>query len=584
VHRDGDAGVIRYRERAHFFRGLGLFVEASAAGRVFSITETPQFTMNGPMIDVSQGNAVPTVATVTGLLRSMALMGLNMLMLYAEDSYDVPEQPYFGSMRGRYSHDEMRAIDDDADALGIELIPCIQTLSHLKDVLKWDAFAAIRDDDETMLVGSEATYAFVEQMIVAASAPVRTKRIHIGMDEAWHLGLGNYLAENGYRSKFEIMNAHLRRVMEIVRRHGLEPMIWSDMYFRAGSRTGDYYDVESHIPRAVMDEVPDDVQLVYWDYYHGDEAFYAEWIRRHKAFGSTPIFAGGIWNWNQIALNYGWTFTATNAALAACKREGVREVIATVWGDDGTECDLHAAMLGLQLFAEHGFAAELDEGKLARRFRFCTGGEMADFRAIGLLDEPPGVPAGNPEQANPSRYLLWQHPLLGLFDANTRGRELGAHYARLAEEMAACAARNGVYGPVFAFYARLCDVLAVKAEVGLRITDAYRGGDRDTLRAIGATELPEVVARVRALRACHRERWHALYAPFGWEVIDTRYGGLLMSLDTAMHRIGEYVAGRIERIAELEEPRLPYQGREGLMRVPYAGRMASASRLVWYEG
>ena len=107
----------------------------------------------------------------------------------------------------------------------------------------------------------------------------------------------------------------------------------------------------------------------------------------------------------------------------------------------------HAALLGLQLFAEHGFTAALDEGKLARRFRFCTGGEMADFRAIGLLDEPPGVPAGNPEQANPSRYLLWQHPLLGLFDTNICGRELGAHYARLGEEMAACATRGITSAP-----------------------------------------------------------------------------------------------------------------------------------------
>jgi hypothetical protein len=57
-----------------------------------------------------------------------------------------------------------------------------------------------------------------------------------------------------------------------------------------------------------------------------------------------------------------------------------------------------------------------------------------------------------------------------------------------------------------------------------------------------------------------------------------------MSLDTAIKRIGDYVAGRIDRLDELEEERLPYQGREGLVRESYAGRMASASRLVWYEG
>ena len=584
VRRDGAVGTIRCRERAHFFRGLGLLVEESAGGETFSITETPQFTMNGPMIDVSQGNAVPTVETIRRLLRRMALMGLNTLMLYAEDSYEVAEQPYFGYMRGRYSQDEVRAIDDYADSLGIEQIPCIQTLSHLRDVLKWDAYADVRDDDETLLVGAERTYEVIEQLIVAASTPVRTKRIHIGMDEAWHLGLGQYLVENGYRSKFEIMNQHLNRVMEIVRRHGLEPMIWSDMYFRAGSRTGEYYDVDCEIPQAVIDGVPDDVQLIYWDYYHDDEAFYTDWIRRHKRFGATPIFAGGVWTWNQVAVNHGWTFASTNAAMAACKREGVTEVFATIWGDDGTECDLEAAMLGLQLYAEHGFADAVDEDRLARRFAFCTGANADDFRAIGLIDEAPGVTPGNPDTVNPSRYLLWQNPLLGLFDHNMRGLPLNAHFAGMEERMAASRDRNGEYGPVFAFYAEVCSVLAVKSELGLQLTDAYLAGDRDAVRNLASDILPDVIARVHRLRATHRTRWHAQYKPFGWEVIDARYGGLLMSLDNAARRVEDWLAGEIERIEELEAERLPYQGREGHQRVSYAGRMASASRLVWYEG
>jgi hexosaminidase len=586
VRREGDTATIRAGKRAHVFRALGLLVEASREGEgrdTFAISETPQFTMNGPMIDVSQGNAVPRVETVQRLLRTMALMGLDMLMLYAEDSYDVPGQPWFGYLRGRYSADDIRRIDDEADMLGIELIPCIQTLSHLRDVLRWDAYADLRDDDETLLVGDERTYALIEQLIVAASAPVRTKRIHIGMDEAWHLGLGRYLDQNGYHTKFEIMNEHLNRVMAIVRKHGLEPMIWSDMYFRAGSRTGDYYDREIEIPRSVIDRVPDDVRLVYWDYYHADEAFYVDWIRRHAAFGATPVFAGGIWNWNQIALNYGWTFAATNAAMAACKREGVTEVIATIWGDDGTECDLDAVTLGLQLFAEHGFAASLDEAKLARRFAFCTGGNMDDVRALGRIDEPPGVPAGNPGTWNPSRYLLWQNVLLGLFDANVPpGTD--AHYAAMAAEIAQCAGRNGDFAPMFAVYERLCDVLALKAELGVRLAAAYRAGDRDALRTIAAETFPTLRERVRALREVHRARWHALHQPFGWEVIDARYGGLLQGLDTAAWRIGDFLAGSIDRIEELEAERLPYNGRDGHLRESYHGRMASASRLVWYTG
>ncbi|MFC5701607.1 family 20 glycosylhydrolase [Cohnella faecalis] len=579
VEAAGGSLRIAYRKKIHFFRAIGLLVEALRERDAFRIEEEPQFDMNGPMFDVSQGGAVIRVEAIKAFLRKMALMGLDMIMLYAEDSFDVAEQPYFGYMRGRYSQAEIKEMDDYAYKLGIEMIPCIQTLSHLADVLKWNVFADIRDDHETLLVGHDRTYEFVEQMIAAASAPVRTKRIHIGMDEAWRLGLGDYLVRNGLRSKFDIMNDHLKRVMEIVERLGLEPMMWSDMYFRAGSPKGDYYDHESVISDEVIAGMPKNIQYVYWDYYHYDEAFYTEWVRRHKRFGSTPIFAGGIWNWKGFVLNYGATLDSTNAALNVCKREGVREVIATLWGDDGTECDWFSALLGLQLFAEHGYAAELDEDKLRRRFHYCTGAQMDDFMAIKNIDEPPGIKPGNLETYNPSRYMLWQNVMMGMFDANLRGLEMAGHYAGLQQEMALYATRNGEYGFVFEVLERLCGVLALKADVGIRITDAYLAGERAALAQLAQETLPEIRARVVKLRAYHIERWHIVNKPFGWDIIDLRYGGLLASLDTAIDRISGYVEGRVERLEELEEQRLPFQSQQGLVDCYLYKHMPTPSRI-----
>ncbi|GIP40833.1 N-acetyl-beta-D-glucosaminidase [Paenibacillus sp. J31TS4] len=574
--------TIAYRQRIHFFRALGLLLEGLGKhGQApFRLEEEPQFEMNGPMFDVSQGGAVLRTGTVRAFLRKMAVMGLDMLMLYTEDSFDVKEQPYFGYMRGRYSQEELRELDDYADRLGIEMIPCIQTLSHLADVLKWNAFKDIRDDHETMLVGEERTYEFVEQMLVAASEPLRTKRIHIGMDEAWKLGLGEYLVRNGLKTKGEIMNEHLHKVLAITRRLGLEPMMWSDMYFRGASRTGEYYDRESVISDEVIAGMPQDVQFVYWDYYHFDEEFYTEWIRRHKRFGSMPVFAGGIWNWKGFVLNYGATFVSTNAALSVCKREGVREVIATLWGDDGTECDWYSALLGLQLFAEHGYAKELDEDKLRDRFLFCTGARMDDFLAIKYIDETPGISPDNLELYNPSRYMLWQNPMMGLFDENLRGLPLNSHYAEMERRMELYAGRNGEYGFVFELLRWLCRVLALKAEAGVRLTDAYRSGDRETLSEMAEGVLPEIAARVKELRNYHRERWHAVNKPFGWDILDLRYGGLLMALDTAVSRLTAYLEGRAERLEELEEPRLPFQGQEGLVDCYFYKWMPTPSRIA----
>jgi len=193
-------GLIKYNKKVEFFRALGLFLENAECQDSFKIMEEPQFEMNGAMIDISR-NAVLTVDSVKKVIELLAIMGLNVLMLYSEDTYTVEKYPYFGYMRGRYSYDEMKEFGDYAELFGVEIIPCIQTLAHLEKFLKWRESAPLRDTSSVLLVGEEKVYTFIEEMIKSATAPFKTKRIHLGMDEAWDLGLGEYLKRNGFRRK-----------------------------------------------------------------------------------------------------------------------------------------------------------------------------------------------------------------------------------------------------------------------------------------------------------------------------------------------------------------------------------------------
>ena len=64
VNFDGKKGSIVYDEPCHFFRAFGLAVEYIKDGKKsFEITESPQFRTNGPMFDLSQGNAAFNVKT-----------------------------------------------------------------------------------------------------------------------------------------------------------------------------------------------------------------------------------------------------------------------------------------------------------------------------------------------------------------------------------------------------------------------------------------------------------------------------------------------------------------------------------------
>lgn len=574
---DGERCVIVCREKAHFFRGLTLFLGELSKGKnePFYISETPAFDKSGAMFDVSR-NAVLKPESVEFLLRKMARMGMNAAMLYTEDTYELQGYPYFGYQRGAYSAKEIKRLDDYADALGIELIPCIQTLGHLGNVLKWEQMGKYADTAEVLLCDDDEVYRFIEDMLVAASSSVRSKRIHIGMDEAMDLGLGRFLQQHNYEDGFSIITRHFNRVTEILERLGLTPYIWSDMYFRLASKTRDYYDLEGSIPQEVIDQVPKNMNLVYWDYYHSEESFYAEFIERHQRFSNRLIFAGGLWTWVSPAMHYGQAFQNSIPALKQCRNKGVREVFVTMWGDDGAESSLMASLLGLQLYAEYTFADLVSIEKLSERFACCTGESADAFLDISRMDHPgekrlEGEMPGT-EPKNYSRILLYSDPLLDLFAKDLEGIDLTEHYQEMTEVMKRHAEESRELSDMFSFYTALADFLSVKCNISSRIREAYTAGDRTGLKYLESDVLPLAIQKVQVLRIIWRKLWFKFNKPFGFEVIDIRLGGVEARLDTAANRLRDYLEGSCSRIEELEKTCLPmgecYQWR----------RMVSASR------
>lgn len=568
----------------HFFRGLGLIAENLYRGNTdFEIKETPYFDMNGPMFDVSQGNAAFTVPVIKKILRQLALMGLDMFMLYSEDSLEVQNQPYFGYMRARYSEAEMKEIDDYAYMLGIEVIPCIQTLAHMPDPLHWNIYRPIKDYAECLLVGEDKTYEFLRDLILSASRPLRSKRIHIGMDEAYNLGRGHYLEKHGYREPIVIMKEHLERVMEILDELGLEPMMWGDMYFRHLGGAAEC--IGKPIPQNVKDAVPKGMSPVYWDYSDRSVEDYIKRIEVYKNLDAPTVYAGASWAWVGYSLSWSKTLKSTNNALTACKKAGIRQVMMTTWGDNGVEALMHINIAGCQLYAEHGYNETVDVNRLAERFEFCTGARLADFEALELLDRTPVVEGiEDPSHYNCSKYLMWQDILTGICDYNIRGFELDKHYEAVEKRLSAAVGNSGWYGGLFEYSAAAAHVLAKKSQMGLRLTEAYKAGNRAALENFAKVELPELIERFKNLRKVHMKNWFELYKPFGWDVMDMRYGSLITRINSAIEEIEMYLDGRLQKIEELEAERLEYinyGGKGGPVKyLNYFGDIVSPSRIA----
>lgn len=556
--REGEAFVLSCAGKSEFFRGLTLLCRYAKEGEV-SVSETPRFDKCGLMPDCSR-NAVLKPDSVKYLLRRMALAGMNWMMLYTEDTYTVPERPYFGYLRGRYSFEELKGLDDYADMLGIEMIPCIQTLAHLERALQWPVMAEYRDTDDVLLTGEREpkTYEFIRQCIRAASAPFRSKRIHIGMDEAYWMGRGQYLNKYGYASKVELMRNHLKLVKEILDEEGLEAMMWSDMHFTAARDEGVYHP-DCILTLEILAAAPENIGLVYWDYYHEDNASYANMLQKHAQFKAKTIFAGGIWTWCGPAADYRKTLAATLPALEECVKAGVKEVFATCWGDDGAECNLYTLQYGLAIFGEYNYTGHWDAEEAEKRFRASSGMDAQAFLTISKLNELPGLVRQPNSTANPCRVLLYEDPLLPLFEADLpRNEEYIPYYEELAAKFEAFARENEPMHLQLEAYACMARALVLKCRWRMVAAPAVRNGDRQAAKEL-LSLAEENLEALRALRRAWYNQWMAVNKPFGFEVLDIRLGGAIARFETARDRMAEFAQGLLEDIPELREEKLPYQ-------------------------
>jgi hexosaminidase len=585
IDRSAGMAEVSFARPVDAFRALGFLLGEGAGAGPATIRQESKFRCLGVMLDASR-NGVYTIGTLRDLLIRAALMGIDACMLYCEDTYEVPGQPFFGYLRGRYSQEELRDLDDFAWALGVELFPCIQSLGHLEQVLQWPAYAELCDNERILLAGSVGTYEFLERMIAAVSSPFRSRRINLGMDEASGIGQGRYRQLNGERRPFDIMNEHLAKVRDICVRLGLEPMIWSDMYFRLGSNERKYYDPDWRLPEGVARNIPADVRLVYWDYYHEDREFYREWIRKHRQLGSEPLVALGSWTWNRFWAELDFAATTIAPGMRACRDEGIREVFLTNWGDDGMEVDIWSALPAWQLFAEYGWADETEPvdldatvaGAAARGFRGSTGGDLSAWIEASKLDRLPGVKS---RPINPSKVLLYADELLGMWGPQYPMAELPAHYASLAARLEAAAAAGGADARL-AFPAKIARVLSLKTAFRARLVVAYHGRDIARLRSIATSDLPALAREVDELWKAHRRLWLSTYKPFGLEVIEMRYGYVRTRLASLAERLDDFLGGRIPSIPELEtslERIYPLPEGEAPEIATFA-RIASPSRIV----
>lgn len=512
------------------------------------------FNTLGVMLDCTR-NAVMSVEALKEYMLLLKKMGYNHVQLYTEDTYEVEGEELFGYNRGRYSMAELKELDDFAYGIGIELVPCIQTLAHLNATLRWKKYENLMERDSILLVGDDKTYEFIEKLISSVRKCFRTDKIHIGMDEAHNLGKGRYRDIHGDTDRTEILMYHLKRVCEITDKYNFKPMIWSDMFYRIANG-GEYYGKNIKFNPEIKKTIPEQLTLVYWDYYHTDKATYSAMASGHRQLTDKVIFAGGAWKWSGHAPHNEFAIRTVKAAFPAMIENDIKDVFLTCWGDNGAEASEYSILPTLvyaACFAQG--ITKLDDIKA--KFYEWVGASYDDFM---MLDLPDRIEKSN-RIVNPSKYGMYNDCFMGLFD-NTFNEEDGKKYASFARRLAGAAKRNPKYAWLFDSQAKLCAFMAYKANIGNRTREAYQSGDKALLEEL-IKDYKKMIKKCEEFYYSFRNRWYTENKPHGFDVQDIRIGGLIMRMKSCLDRLCDRKDGKIEKIPELEEAVVHmYNGRQ----------------------
>ena len=190
------------------------------------------------------------------IVDQLAEHGFNMLSLYLEHRFDYPSCPGVAPP-GSLTPAMARELHDYARARGVEVIPQINLLGHCEGIGATERYAHLTCDPfqqepwggyEQLNLGLEETRDFVRSAIGDICDAFPGTYVHIGGDEVRQMA---WLFPEDAARQQETMAAWLMFIIEDVRRHGRQVLLWGDMLLHHES---------------VMQGMPRDLIICDWQY------------------------------------------------------------------------------------------------------------------------------------------------------------------------------------------------------------------------------------------------------------------------------------------------------------------------------
>lgn len=503
------------------------------------LEETHFFSSCGIMLDASRNRAFH-LPFLKKLILFLAFAGYDSFMLYLEEVYELPDEPAFGFMRGRYSKEELKECNAFAASLGIKMIPCIQTLGHMENLLKHSQYARIKDTSNILLADEEATYQLIEKMLQFWKEVLPAGEIHIGMDEASAIGRGAFLEKHGLQDRKEILLRHLQKVAQLCAKYDFTPMIWADMLLH-GEKPLD----------ELQKAMPEKVKLYHWDYSGDTPEKYSAAFQRLAPLGKEITMTGSIYSYNVFSWVAPIMERVIPPTLTACRENHIKRYLLSIWGDAGSFCCAASWMAGLFTASSllrghtpekaHTFSAPLVKTFLREDHSF-----FLQSAELGML-------VG--KRPLPSAGLFWEDPI----QASVYGYCYTA-YPHEMKQYKKALAKIVEKGKILPRKTDAVHLLTTLAKTMLHLLlmresllEAYRKRDEKMLEKLRKEMIPQCRKEMLLFDRLFRKEWLNSGKEFGLEIIQRRNLGVAGRLNELAIQLKELQKGKRESLPELDE-------------------------------
>uniref|UniRef100_A0A8R1HMW2 beta-N-acetylhexosaminidase n=1 Tax=Caenorhabditis japonica TaxID=281687 RepID=A0A8R1HMW2_CAEJA len=190
------------------------------------------------IVHIDLKGAPPRVEYLQQVFELLSRQHVDGVLIEYEDMF-----PYSGEIENitrmlHYSEADVRRIIYAAEINGLEVIPLIQSFGHLEFVLKSPAFMHLSEDTidyNTICISDKKSIEIVQQMILQIrKLHPNSTRIHIGADEAYHVGedhrCRNRMTEERIEKSQLKMN-HIAQIGKFAKNAGFKTVFaWNDMF------------------------------------------------------------------------------------------------------------------------------------------------------------------------------------------------------------------------------------------------------------------------------------------------------------------------------------------------------------------